>query len=629
LVSRENLTWLIPLLSLFVILVLLMLFMGRINEDEGFYVGAGKLVSEGNAPFIDFFYTQGPLLPYLYGLFFLVLPPVLYTGRALAAIAGIAVLLITAAASRRLAGAVAGFAALALLVFNSNIAYHFVIAKTYPFAALFLVLALYLLAVRPMTVSRGVLAVFFSCCAAATRVSLIAVALVIVLYLFVLFRGKAGPRAAVLGAFLLSVTVFFVPFLLAAREPFLFGLWGFHRYSEAYNAGPLQVAQKLATLALVFQRYPLLVILVLGAAFYWVYRLVTGPGETWKTESYPLLLIASLAAGFVANFIVPALVYFDYLTPLMPVAALLSGLFLSRCFEGLQNRTARILLIVFFLALNVFQLFQQDILTGYYLQGGRTLPVEEVREVSDFINKTVDRRERIFTLYETVALEGGRETFPGLEMAIFSYQKGMPTDRCRRLRVVNDEILEGYLTAEPSPVVVLPEKPRYFYPSYEELKKKGALAGYYVAKKVAPFGQERETVTVLLPRKLEPARLRLGPGERLKASDTLEILQASPDRKRVRRHAFFNLRLVWQVTAEPEGPVHYRVLFLRRGGRTGFYADHTLAYGSYPVGEMKPGRLIVEEQTVVLQPEMPAGPYQLGLSVENNKPVFFGEVELD
>ena len=38
-----------------------------IDADEGFYASAAGLVSEGKAPYQDFFYPQSPLLPYVYG----------------------------------------------------------------------------------------------------------------------------------------------------------------------------------------------------------------------------------------------------------------------------------------------------------------------------------------------------------------------------------------------------------------------------------------------------------------------------------------------------------------------------------------------------------------------------------
>ncbi len=38
-----------------------------VDGDEGFYLLASRLVLEHKRPYLDFFYTQAPLLPYVYG----------------------------------------------------------------------------------------------------------------------------------------------------------------------------------------------------------------------------------------------------------------------------------------------------------------------------------------------------------------------------------------------------------------------------------------------------------------------------------------------------------------------------------------------------------------------------------
>ena len=39
---------------------------GGVNQDEGWYLYAARLVGEGKVPYRDFFFTQGPILPYIY-----------------------------------------------------------------------------------------------------------------------------------------------------------------------------------------------------------------------------------------------------------------------------------------------------------------------------------------------------------------------------------------------------------------------------------------------------------------------------------------------------------------------------------------------------------------------------------
>jgi hypothetical protein len=42
---------------------------GALNQDEGWYLYAAKLVGEGKKLYGDFFFTQGPIMPLFYSKF--------------------------------------------------------------------------------------------------------------------------------------------------------------------------------------------------------------------------------------------------------------------------------------------------------------------------------------------------------------------------------------------------------------------------------------------------------------------------------------------------------------------------------------------------------------------------------
>ncbi len=57
---------------LFIVFLMESLFLTihrEINLDEGWYLYASKLVYEGKMLYKDFAYTQGPVFPYVYGIF--------------------------------------------------------------------------------------------------------------------------------------------------------------------------------------------------------------------------------------------------------------------------------------------------------------------------------------------------------------------------------------------------------------------------------------------------------------------------------------------------------------------------------------------------------------------------------
>ena len=53
----------------FAILAFAAVWLGGLNQDEGWYLYAAQLVGEGKMLYRDFFYTQGPAMPIIYAPF--------------------------------------------------------------------------------------------------------------------------------------------------------------------------------------------------------------------------------------------------------------------------------------------------------------------------------------------------------------------------------------------------------------------------------------------------------------------------------------------------------------------------------------------------------------------------------
>ena len=107
----------------FVVLGAAAVWMGWLNQDEGWYLYAANLVAEGKVPYRDFFYTQGPLLPFVYSAFTWVWGRWGILGaRVFTLLLGALSLLFAVALARRLAppdrGGTAGLVAFLLLGVN-------------------------------------------------------------------------------------------------------------------------------------------------------------------------------------------------------------------------------------------------------------------------------------------------------------------------------------------------------------------------------------------------------------------------------------------------------------------------------------------------------------------------------
>ena len=216
-------------------------WMGGLNQDEGWYLYAANLVSEGRMPYRDFFYTQGPLLPIVYSAFTGIWRTWGLAGaRLFTLLAGVAGILFAVALARRLVSAErrngVGLIAFALLGCNLYHLYYLTIPKTYALAALFVMSGFYLLSIaverRAALALPAGLALAF---AAGARISL--GALLVVTGLGLLLSRRWRPLAwFCIGGFA-GLALVYGPFLLddGARA----GLLAAQRYHAARGGSDL------------------------------------------------------------------------------------------------------------------------------------------------------------------------------------------------------------------------------------------------------------------------------------------------------------------------------------------------------------------------------------------------------
>lgn len=150
--------WLLSLLAS-IFLAVAAVWLGGLNQDEGWYLYAANLVSEGKMLYRDFFYTQGPLMPLVYSPFKFIWNSFGLVGaRAFTSFlgfAGIAVAVLTAA--QLLPGNRSRSAKLmvfVLLACNLYHLYYLSILKTYALASLFVALG-YLFYARALASGEG------------------------------------------------------------------------------------------------------------------------------------------------------------------------------------------------------------------------------------------------------------------------------------------------------------------------------------------------------------------------------------------------------------------------------------------------------------------------------------------
>ena len=121
---------------------MLFLFTARhrfIDGDEGFYLLGSQLVMEHRAPYLDFFFTQAPLLPYAYGLWMKLFGLSWFSARSFSAtLTAVLGLLIYEHVCYETKKSIVGVAAVILFASSTLIFSWFPIVKTYSLAAVFL-----------------------------------------------------------------------------------------------------------------------------------------------------------------------------------------------------------------------------------------------------------------------------------------------------------------------------------------------------------------------------------------------------------------------------------------------------------------------------------------------------------
>jgi hypothetical protein len=400
---------------------------GMMAPDESFYTVAARAVYEGRVPYLDFAYTQTPLLPYLNGLILKVVGLGMDSHRLVNAVwGGLGLVLLMAALWRRLGRA------------EPAIVTGFLLAASPRWVSL-----------QALGVWCGPAGALLNLAAAAVlwpgplwrRVALFAVAgtlsigcrmscapMVVVLAVPLLLEAGGLRRALILLGVCLGVgAICFLPFAIAAPANFLFHVWQFHVESGIERNFQAQAMQwwNVAPAA----------ILVLAAGLFGLPALLR---KRRFTE------IALLGAGLVGvtTPMIPESAWGVYIAAGVPLAAAggICTLWTAGAMEGNPYRHAIwvLPLISFFL-----------ILPFEVTEGAATEP----EEVGAFIRNEVEPGP-VLSPAGIVAVEAGRDVIPGTEMGTFSAMHPDDAQRAARAHMTTlPELTRLVLDQEPAAIV--------------------------------------------------------------------------------------------------------------------------------------------------------------------------------
>lgn len=595
-------------LSLFVALVEIvwLIFYRQVNLDEGWYLGASQLVYEGHLLYRDFAFTQGPLLPYVYGAWMRVAGPSLYAHRALTAALFLVATWLSGRVARRLGGLPTAVFCLLALATSLYAVAHFAYVATYALAGCLLMAAV-VLATSPRQ-PRALLATVCLCLAIGTRLSLAPVLLPFALYLIVARRVPRTIALAAAAVALATLGLLYGPFWLASGEVMLYDLLGFHT-DRMKLAWRLTSALKSARSTLIDFAMP--IGLSVGAvAIVWRQRPRAPYAET-------LLLGASALVLFLAHLI-PRTSASYYNSLIIPFLSILSGLALARIIEPrsraeerqgsrLWSASAGVGIASILLALNLFLQARAVIQHGLVAWPPR-LEIAPLQEAAAFLRRYTQPGDHILTFNVHLAVEAGRRVLPGFEMSIFAYQPTWPTARAERFRVLNNELLFAALDAHPAAIAVTEydlellggERERFLDVVHSRLRW---------AKTTSGFGPYRDDLRIYLPPQYDPPTPAVSLLYHL--DDGIDLLGFDLEPTPQHGREPVRLALYWRARAVPTAAYTVFTHLVDATGAVVAGWDNPPCRHTCPTTTWRIREVLRDEYMIPLPPTLPAGRYQI------------------
>ncbi len=539
--------------SILMILLLatLNLWWGELNQDEGWYLVAARLVNRGQQPYLDFASTQGPVMAWVYALGYpLVSRWGMVGGRLFTVGLGLLGLLATAVLAARLAprygrGTVL-FLALTLAGVNTYQSYFTTIVKTYALASL--LLSLGFVALTGWSGRKGAGCAFLAGClfalAAATRLSAGVVAPVALgVFAWRWIRGaRAGAEpdadrrafCGVLCGASLTTLLVFLPLAVQAPQALWFWLVEYHAGRQA-GAGLTVWAYKAGFVSRMVQAYFVACSLfVVAAGFCLAQRRPRNGGvKTARLAGAPDPVIWCVGLGVLAMTAVHGAApfpYDDYQVIVYPLFAVLTALVLTHAVRtgwrkgvgddssgGVPPARMDLWLRACTWLVCVAAAFSSPINQDWFLAERDRIwwplreetPLARLGRAAARVRAESEPGSVLLTQDPYLAIESGRELPSGMELGPFSYYPDWPRAQAEARHVVNREMLLEIIESGPAPVA--------------------AFSGYGLAiraPEIEPLSrQDQEELWAAVQRVYEPKYVIQNFGQ---AHTTLQILVRKP-----------------------------------------------------------------------------------------------------
>ncbi len=394
-------------------------WLGGLNQDEGWYLYAANLVAEGQFPYRDFFYTQGPMLPFVYSVFVGVWNAWgLLGARIFTLTIGAIGIIFAAALAHRLAPdgkkGVAAWTTFILLGCNLYHLYYIAIPKTYALAGLFVIIGFWLFYIARTSSHIPFLLMVLSglslSFAAGTRISL--GILLAVVGLSLLFEHKWKLLVGFCVGGFVGLALVYLPFLCdaSARE----GLIAAQKYHAARGGfDPVWTIGSFSRLV----RWYLPVFVLLGVGIFQYLNKSIHSSFLVPHSSSLLPLFLSFLSVFIVQMLAP-FPYEDYQVPIMSLLAIFATVIFL-----IPHSSSLIPLLLVFATSFGSPLLEKWMTNGqdrFWSIKKEKCELKQLRDVAKRIKQLDPHGTTLLTQDLYLAIETNRKVPKGLEMGPFA-----------------------------------------------------------------------------------------------------------------------------------------------------------------------------------------------------------------
>lgn len=488
---------------------------GNLNQDEGWYLYAAQRVADGAMPYRDFFFTQGPVMPYVYGALERLWAPLgVLGGRLLTVFFGIFSCIATAFLARCAVSRDRAFAATvmgaALAGCNIYHVYFTTIPKTYALASCLIMVGYVLLFIGArgqakyptwVLVTASMASGLLIALAAGTRISMGVLLPITAVAMMMTWRqtGRTWLWFSIGGV--LGLAIAYVPALLFAREPFIFA----QTFHAARGGGDLLFI--IGSVSRIIRFYLPVAMLASALIIFQVFRSKHAVRSKTRPvlNDWPLIWCAAFLGVFVVQLMSPY-PYDDYQVPVM---GLLIAAVVGWAVQVVPERLCgRICLFVTVLSLGAtfgsslpqdWLIVKQD----RFWAIKKTQP--DILKLKAVAEEALSKEDGPLLTQDTYLAVQARKRVPvGLEMGPFCYFPGLSDAEAAKYHVLNkagmialleqaecpQAAVSGYGFAIRSPV--MDEVPL----DDQKLFREALLRNYTLTKTVEAFGQHSTTLEI-------------------------------------------------------------------------------------------------------------------------------------